>query len=305
MSLSKIYTTEEPKDLVYIAMSYNINCAVLAEKDEKTKFLNRLPRIVAMIHSIKPHILLLQECRKLDDSSATEIMKYLPEYTFTIHYFNPSDLSLALIIAYRTDSFMSMQSGTKWLSLDSDFPSDDWGDGWGRAFAYAHLKPIVNKKVLIHRDLFVFNTHLGLKAEEKFQSLLLIPNLMKKISGGKPCFAGGDCNIFYDDDGFLHEKIPTQHPDFPLEHWSDSYIDQNGKSAIKTYVPYTYEKMYEKLIGMERNTLDHFYAYDLKKLGAIIADSRTMMDPEPSGYVPDSTPSDHYPIYIKFGFNNM
>lgn len=102
-------------------MTYNVCRAVEGEKfaSEKEPILawkNREPRIIKMIQDHNPDILCLQECRKFLDSDVRDMMAKMPEYHYIIYYGNPSDLSLALIIAYKNSKFYCCDSAVHWLS---------------------------------------------------------------------------------------------------------------------------------------------------------------------------------------------
>src|SRR6185312_3558711 len=107
---SKVETTS------FKFMTYNINRAVEAEKYKNTCWENREPRIIQMIKNNDPDILCLQECRRLENSDTVDMMYKLKEYKYFTFYANPSVLSLANVIAYKSEKFYCTDIGTSWLS---------------------------------------------------------------------------------------------------------------------------------------------------------------------------------------------
>ncbi len=305
---SKI-TTESTEDISCTITTYNINRAVEAEKHTDTCWERRSPKVRAIIESQNADVICLQECRKLDTSDTVDMMYELKDYRYFTFYANPSDLALALVIGYKPSKFYCVSSGTRWLSDTPSTCSDSWGNGWGRIVAYMELQPVsAEKKIFSNKRLFVFTTHFGLSEEEKKEASIILPGLMNSIAGEHPCVVLGDFNVFYDMDGDKQIEILSQErrtnqwcESFRLQHWTSSYVTIAGVPANRTYVPYTYEREYERLMGMEKNTLDHVFARNLRIVGEPVVDTRTMMDPEPEPLsVPDSTPSDHLPVTVNF-----
>lgn len=110
MSLSKISTETDAPIRVRIT-SYNINRSADAEKLPETSWSTRDKRVIALVKKCDPDILCMQECRKLSDSDARELMQSFPEYNFFTFYANPSDMSLAIIIAYKQSRFYCVGTG--------------------------------------------------------------------------------------------------------------------------------------------------------------------------------------------------
>jgi hypothetical protein len=211
--------------------------------------------------------------------------------------------------------------------------SDHFGNGWGRILACMKLSKVQDNKVVIGKELYVFNSHLGLGESEKDKSVELLPELMKNIAGENAAILCMDSNFFYDKDGYKHEKKLFSNPNYQLENWTcecertpidwedqnvfnekysatsdnqfkeDVLLDSKPFGIVKTFVPYSYEKEYDAILNMPCNMLDKICVHGLQKTSKTFVDTRTFLEKEPKWLsMKNSTPSDHLPVITEFSF---
>ena len=164
---------------------------------------NRRDGIIDFIKKINPDILLLQECNKLKYSEDIEnFMINFTEYNYDIHYSSSDIKARSQLIAYSKDTYISLETGKKWLSDTPDKESKWSTDEFGRIITYNKL---YNKKT--GNIVWVFNVHFDINIENIMKSIHLVPKIINKlVKENEMVIVGGDFNIDIDELNMEMEK---------------------------------------------------------------------------------------------------
>ena len=180
-------------------LNLNIFRGFHTQTDPVYKWEKRRDMLTQMVQSLKPDIILFQECNRLkEDESMEEFMRSLPEYSYCINYSHPDPYrSKALLIAYNPKRFFKMAEVTKWLSYTPDVPSDSWynpGENYGRIIMGIKFAIVENNNIT-DKTIWVFNTHFDVNMSAIENSINLVPKILNAIlSGNEKYILAGDFN---------------------------------------------------------------------------------------------------------------
>lgn len=192
--------------------TYNIANSIQDEKSESSKFCQRIDKIIDTIVKLDCDILGINELRQYHDINNelaypnNFLGKIKNNYSYVYEYMNNSDLSFANGQIYKRDKVFPVKTIKYWLSETPDYPSDSWGNGYGRILLGVKYNPIIDDKINISSSLWIYNVHLGLGEKEKNECVKLIPNLIEKDNNNEPFVLMGDFNFFDDLDGKIQRK---------------------------------------------------------------------------------------------------
>lgn len=179
-----------------VTMSFNIRNS--GGDTDQHKWDNRKTSCLAMINSIKPALIGMQEVRP---NQKTYFEENLKDYTMLGIARDGSGSSTEhSSVCFRSDLFTLINSGTFWLSATPDLMSKGWDGDCYRICTWVKLKVKGSTK-----ELFFFNTHLDHKGvEARAQGLLLIKDRIKKIAGTDALvILTGDFNMTPDNANIL------------------------------------------------------------------------------------------------------
>ena len=189
-------TTETPAITEFVAMSFNIRNSG-GDTDEH-KWDNRKAACLAMINSVKPALIGMQEVRP---EQKTYFEENLKDYIMLGAARDGSGASTEYSsVCFRSDLFTLVSSGTFWLSATPDLMSKGWDGACFRVCTWVKLKVKGSTK-----ELFFFNTHVDHKgAEAQTQGLLVLKERIKKIAGSDAlAILTGDFNMTSDNTNIL------------------------------------------------------------------------------------------------------
>ncbi len=170
----------------FTVATYNIRLDTFM--DEQDQWVNRKENVKALIVNSEWDVLGLQEAKQnqLDD------LKELADYQFVGLGRSDDENNEYNPIAFKPARFALIESGTFWLSITPDIPSQafEWQADCPRICTWVRLKQKSNDK-----EFFFFNTHFDHISEEaRFQSALLIKKEIDNLAKNKPVFLTGDFN---------------------------------------------------------------------------------------------------------------
>lgn len=294
MSESNIVNYSNDVAVQFHIGTWNINRFYQCDEHEKLKWDNRSTRIAKTIGESNCSIICLQECRKMHTSDANTLFSK-PELKYFEHEFfnvNATFLNLRNCILYDTRRWFLIEKGTKWLSSTPNEPSDD-NNGFGRIVSFVKLLPVDEKlKILTKvKPLVVFVTHLSLQEHVKWSEVKQLVPIVKEVSRESPAVLCGDMNFFDDKEGGQQRQFLADHFVNLGKH---AIYSQSETVAVRTFVPYSYEKDYEMLKNTN-SVLDHVFGYNnIQKIDVSLIHTKTYLTKEPVELTSwDDLPSDH------------
>ena len=174
-------------------MTYNIRTSA-HDKGTPNAWESRREDLAALVEREAPDVVGFQEVMP---DQMEFLVSRLAGYTFTGEFRNADRTSgEASPVAFRTDRFDAVKSGTFWLSETPDEAgSKSWKAALPRICSYA----VLQDKASGRRFSFA-NTHTDHKSEEaREQGMLLVIERMKEFGGDAPIVFTGDHNCFEDD----------------------------------------------------------------------------------------------------------
>ena len=250
MPASGIWVDDADPATRFTLATYNVDQSMREEKVDETKWVNRAPRIRALIHDMDADILCLQEFRRLPGvkESAEQFLASLDPYRFVIDYRNASPLAFGQAILYKPSKFFPLKTEKFWLSETPDEPSDTWSVLPGGTTGYGYIvhgilfQPVVPdvadkdtpKLARDRRRFWVFNVHLGLEEELKTKSCAALVAQISKITQ-EPFIVCGDFNLFPDKEADAQRRIMLN------EGWIDAgrgALTLAGKVCEGTFIGY-------------------------------------------------------------------
>jgi exonuclease III len=316
----------KPLERELTVMTYNVNRFHLCDQPDKMRasservrewndeqlgvfhWNNRAPRIVQSILANDADFVALEELRWMETSSASVLTAH-PEierrYRFVEWVGNGTPLCMrhGLLYDYRR-WFLSAQDMI-WLSESPEEPSDFHEGGFGRVLGRAEFHPIDPEtgKILMTCDpLSVFVTHLAVFPESlKHKEVKAICREIRHMHANLGVVEDnvvlmGDFNFFDDcEGGAMRARMERCLANIG----KDAVYSQSGRLAERTFVPYEYDPMYEKLQST-CSVLDHIFASPkrIEKIGESWLDTRTYCEGDEPEELSDwnALPSDHMPL---------
>lgn len=282
--------------------SYNVNCAVEAEKHPALRFAARADALEATIRALDADIVCLQELRALPETESPErfLARFAPDYRAVIDYRNTSALSFAQAILYRAARVTLFEHRVQWLfeeALDNgvlmhNTPLEPVIPGVQYAETTVQLATFCVLDGFFRR-FTVGNTHFKLREDMKDVSARCCAALGRRDRSHLPYaeILCGDFNFFYDKNGQQqHDTIAETFIDVTAER-----VDDRGEPASGEFNAYSYDSFIPEkpsplsAIWVARNSkvADKCTFRPARVVGAWWADR-------------DALPSDHMPLYVDF-----
>lgn len=274
----------------FTCMTFNLCNTVQMDKDkayEGLRFKDRLDKITAVIKTLSPDIIGLQEVRDYEGGTVmADLWERLKPLGYRIHgqEGNPHEFAVYNVIAYKTNKVWPKTITSWWNSDTPDESSCSYGNGWPRAVLGIEFCPV--KQLTVHRQyqgtgketsfnrpapdnslpsLFVINSHLGLgigtsDPREKVLSNQTTLEKIKQFVGSKPMFVVslGDFNSFPDGKFYEEEMNIYKENGFVDGVTSSPLQNQDGVRISGTFMGYSPDpfKCSEEKFGA---SLDHIW----------------------------------------------
>lgn len=306
---------EEPKDKItdslnviipdynptLTIMSYNVDKAVREEQFEKTKWINRSPRVAQLINEVKADIVCLQELRELPNTpSVNRFLSEFDQYRFVIAHRGPSKLSFGQATLYDPEKVFPVDSFPQWLSDTPEEVSDTWAQkrdaAWGNIVLCTKFLLVHQGRIVKNAPAFwVFNTHFGLDEEVKTKSCYKLLEIINKTAKKQPYIVCGDFNLFPDKDGNKQRKILTEQ----MKDLGKDAETLSGKKVEGTFIGFDHDEFKADLKNMT-SRLDHIFGSEtVETVSPVIIYTKTMLPEEPEELTTRDYPSDHLPLVAK------
>ncbi len=257
--------SEKEKTGDITVMSFNIRYTALEDRFNKSWF-HRAPLVVEVISEVKPDIIGFQE---VNTAHERYLKKHLQGYSFIVAYRTNDILKEGMMIAYRSDRFLSSAEGHFWLSETPEKMSKDWGTGSYRVAAYTTLTDKATDKIFT-----VMDTHLDNASKEaRAKGIEVIMQQKEKLGFGTMILMG-DMN---DTDDSPMYKTATENNLVDARKVAASIYDGPGS---------TWHNYGAKLNGKR---IDYFFISP-----SISVKNYVVFDKTFDGVYP----SDHFPLYI-------
>lgn len=255
---------------------------------------NRFPEIMNKIKEWNPDILCLQEPRIWDVPSLKEelsklgydIVEVKPEHTYCIEKFS-------LITAYKRDTYNCLDNRVWWFKEGN--PEEKGGNKWSEHGRISTLTKLCRKDGNSQKPLYIVNTHLGLKEEEKTFSINLALRLFDKYVGQEPIFWCGDFNFFDQWQGHNQRKMIT---DAGFTDLLTSLTTFSGQKLVGTFVGYSIDSYYSKSV----DTMTRLDGMFVRNLGARPGTIPPYPHLAPDLNNRDELLSDHLPIVTEIDY---
>jgi len=258
--------------------SYNIRYSTNSVDVGYRKWENRKSYVAQLIQQIGYHVVGLQE---VTSDQYNDLVTLLPEYTLYSwgrESATDSTKGERVAIAYLTDRYTCLEKGRFFLGTDTESPTKAWDASLPRLSVWVKLQDKVTNEV------FLFcSTHLddkGVQAREE-SAKLICEQLLMKGDANCPMIVVGDMNAGYAEKS-VYDQFAATFTDARVATIADP-VGQEG-----TYVPSWSSRSSNKRI-------DYIYVRNLAVKNYIL----TTED-----FSRGTTPSDHYPIYIKAQFKS-
>ncbi|MBO4634871.1 MAG: endonuclease/exonuclease/phosphatase family protein [Bacteroidales bacterium] len=167
-------------------MSYNVRNSAAADGENAWEL--RRPATVAMLETLKPDIVGLQEV--LPDQQEY-ITAQCPNYVAYGIGRNDGVEGERMTVIYNKDVLEMLQGGTWWLSETPDVPSVGWDAKYPRTATWVLMKDLRNGK-----QFYFVNTHLDHKGvEARRNGLALVVAKIREMNPDVPMVLTGDFNV--------------------------------------------------------------------------------------------------------------
>ena len=277
--------------------SYNIKTGndSSSEKDTNNNWKKRKADLSNLVKDIAPDVIGFQE---VQSSQLTYLKTQLPDYEFVGAMRDTSSQSEATPVAFRTDRFTLLDSGTFWLSATPDVVgSKKWGDGiedsgYPRICTWALIADKSSGAVVLFAC-----THLDLNAGPRLAGLRLILSRLTKFDARDvPIVIVGDMNANETEDSIV-ETAKCMQDSFlvsktsPTGPWRTfTGFDWKGEeiSSAEALVRYTPE---ERTTNIETLGMRIDYIFSSSNIVVEAFAVRNDARPNKTYY-----PSDHYPV---------
>lgn len=240
-----------------------------------------LTRIVATIKQYMPDSIGFQE---ITLNWINRILIHLPEYA-CVGADRGDHTHERAAIMFRTDKFICLETGTKWMSDTPDVPSKFEESRYVRVMSYAKLEERTSGKIFVHANL-----HLDLNVTANDKQVRVALGILKDRFAELPCILTGDFNSHY--------NTPTEQPLLTVK--GEGFFDSRDLAPIK--------------LGdgsfHGRNNLEaakgHFVDYIFVSDGIAVEKHQFVQDRYTEGFPTDSkydainggAPSDHNPVLV-------
>ena len=277
------------------AASYNIRCLNTSDTGDKT-WDSRKVAFCDLVKSIEPDVLGFQE---VTSDQYSYLKSQLSGYTFIGAMRDSSSPSEGTPVAFLTNRFALLDSGTFWLSAT---PNVVGSKKWGNGIQDSELPRICSWALLRDRTtggVFCFaSTHLDLNEGPRLAGMRLIfSSLVEKYeSVGVPVVVVGDMNALETEtsmveaatamnDALLVSKTTPTGPwrTFTGFSWKDSEV-----SCVDALANYTAEERTANV-----STLGKRIDYMFTSIGTEVESFTIRNDAQPGK---EQYPSDHYPV---------
>ncbi|MEX0848767.1 MAG: endonuclease/exonuclease/phosphatase family protein [Candidatus Dependentiae bacterium] len=262
-------------------LSYNI-CTEARTFGTELDIEHRLSAILKIIKESNPNIICLQEVRS---KVAETVAALLSANGYRTHYSsnNGGEMSLGLMTAYKPDLFLCESHKTQWFSeTPNECSGNEWYP-WGRIYTIAKLRACLKGGMpdTSKDSLWIINTHLGLKEEEKEYSA---KQLLAAMAVLNRAVLVGDMNFFDDKQGLEQRKMYTD----------AGLLDLLAKK-VGTFSGYSYDGFIPKTKAT-LSKLDGAFTKGIKQVEATVLLYDELEDDLSNR---DEMPSDHLPILLR------
>ncbi len=181
-------------------LCYNL-CRAAKSETGGFSFLERMPRILALIQKHDADILMLQECRRLKEFGEEDcIVDFLnllakPPFGYVVEEFPTNGTALCLnnVICYKRSKFVLFEKKLTYLS-DTPMSPSGYGEGsYGRAVGNIKLYCAQDGLIDMSRIIAVCVFHLSVSDEYRTKEAEQVRDHLYPYD---PCVFGGDFNTF-------------------------------------------------------------------------------------------------------------
>lgn len=273
--------------------SYNIRLDIESDARQGDGWERRCGFIAQLVHFNDFDILGTQEVlhNQLED-----MLEALPQYDYvgvargdgkTEGEYSP--------VMYKRDRFEALQSGTFWLSEETDHPNIGWDAAYPRVCSWVELWDVEKEK-----QLWVFNLHMDhIGVEARRESAKLVMRKVEEMCGDDNVILMGDFNVDQTNESY---KLLAE-----SDMLSDSYEVADMSYALNG----TFNAFNPKIMSNSR--IDHIFVsnnFSVYRYGILTDSYRTPVQEGEEGKVaefPDKIfreeaeirlPSDHYPVKV-------
>lgn len=302
LNISNFTTSELPTDTTVKVLTFNINRTHILEPTPNLNWNTREPKIIKMINTIDPDILLLQELRVLDRCKTNnEFLSFFHKFEFFSAGKNPTRLAFQQATGWDSGKFFASETLTRWLTSTPTVPSDTNPRGWGNIALFVKLYRHINGKICEHiKPFWVVNIHFPLSEEDKNNCCFYLSILTHEICGDDDYVLAGDFNSFYDLQGsaqisYLLDNLPS----YPIDLTDIIQTSQNGIVSYGTFIGTSFDNNQRTFPNLSH--LDHIFLPQKLAASTAVIHTETFNDVEPEELSErDSLPSDHLPVSIIF-----
>lgn len=242
-----------------------------------------LTRIVATVKQYMPDSIGFQE---ITLSWLNRLSERLPEYTCVGADRGDSTHERAAIL-FRTDKFICLESGTKWMSETPDIPSKFEESGYNRVVSYVQLEERTSGKIFVHANL-----HLDLNVIANDKQAKVAVRILKERFAELPCILTGDFNSRY--------GTPSELPLTSVK--AAGFFDSRDLAPIKLGDGSWHGR--NCIETKKDDVLDYVFVSD----GVLVEQHQFVQDRYTDGFPTDSkyeainggAPSDHNPVLITY-----